>query len=293
MALFSYHAHIDSIFPNYFRWLTISVGRSKSPDIADDPFICPRSETVRELARILDDQRVVLVRGTPTCGKSTLASLLCQYYKKNKIPAVLIDSWPKEDSNKSYYAVIAEQAKDDGYSMPPKSDLPNANMLVVLDEAQMSYYDSGLWLGLIKRHVGARHGLRICLFVSYGSTRGPEAGAFGAGSPLHNIPTQQQVSIVKSDLPDAPPIGIYYTRDEFDDAARRICKSLSLRLDDDAIDYVFSLSNGHPGAVTGIIGMIEKVCLKPLYKDPNLTTYIVLQPCSQAWDDFCNERPDR
>ena len=167
-----------------------------------------------------------------------------------------IETWPKEDSNKSYYNVIKEGLQVQGYSIPPFFELSNANMLVVLDEAQMSYYDSSLWLGLIKRQVGERLGLRICLFVSYGSTRGPEAGAFGAGSPLHNMPTQQQVSIVKSDLPDAPPIGIYYTRDELDDAARRICKSLSFRLDDDAIDYVFSLSNVHPGAVTGIIGMV-------------------------------------
>jgi hypothetical protein len=43
------------------------------------------------------------------------------------------------------------------------------------------------------------------------------------------------------------------TRDEFEDAARRICKEYSLPLNDDAMDYVFSLSNGHPGAVTGII----------------------------------------
>lgn len=122
----------------------------------------------------------------------------------------------------------------------------------------MSYFDSGLWLGLIKRQVGERHGLRICLFVSYGSTRGPEVGAFGAGSPLHNIPIQQRISIIKSDLPDAPSIGLYYTRSEFEDATRRICKQRSLRLSDDAFDYGFSLSSGHPGAVTGIIGMIEK-----------------------------------
>ena len=59
MALFFIPAHVDSIFPNYFWWLTVSVGKSESPDIADDPFICPRSETIRDLARILDDQRVV------------------------------------------------------------------------------------------------------------------------------------------------------------------------------------------------------------------------------------------
>jgi hypothetical protein len=57
----------------------------------------------------------------------------------------------------------------------PIADIVNANMLLVLDEAQMS----GLWLGLIKRQVGRRLGLRICLFVSYSSTVGLKVGAFG------------------------------------------------------------------------------------------------------------------
>lgn len=58
----------------------------------EDPFRCPRTETVRELARILDDEQVVLVRDTPTSGKTTLAKLLDEYYERHDVPSVLIRS---------------------------------------------------------------------------------------------------------------------------------------------------------------------------------------------------------
>lgn len=46
--------------------------------IQEASFRCPRTETVGELAQILEEQPVVLVRGTPAPGKkeSTLANLL-------------------------------------------------------------------------------------------------------------------------------------------------------------------------------------------------------------------------
>jgi hypothetical protein len=59
--------------------------------------------------------------------------------------------------------------------------------------------------------------------------------AFGAGSPLAHISIQQRVSVIKSDLPDSPPISLYYTRHEFMDAVSRICKEDSLQLSDGAI----------------------------------------------------------
>jgi hypothetical protein len=83
------------------RWLAVSVGRPESPDISDDPFTCPRllavklSESSPGLLTIRESRL-----STPACGKSTLARLLCKQYRKLKIPAVLIDTWPAKDLNK-------------------------------------------------------------------------------------------------------------------------------------------------------------------------------------------------
>jgi hypothetical protein len=120
---------------------------SESPDNLDDPLMCPRNKTVKELVRIFDDKRVVLVRGTPACGKSTLARLLYRYYKKLKIPGYL-GTWPKEESYQHYDSVIVQHAQKHGYSLA-EDNLAGTDMLLTLDGAQTSYHDSGLWLDLM------------------------------------------------------------------------------------------------------------------------------------------------
>lgn len=44
--------------------------------IEDDPHICARQDTVTELIKLIDAYPVILVRGTPASGKTTLARLL-------------------------------------------------------------------------------------------------------------------------------------------------------------------------------------------------------------------------
>src|SRR3954447_10930048 len=61
--------------------------------LEDDPYICPRTDTVKKLATILDEKRVVHVRGTPSSGKTTLAYLLWEYYDKRRECVVLLTGW--------------------------------------------------------------------------------------------------------------------------------------------------------------------------------------------------------
>jgi hypothetical protein len=67
---------------------------------------------------------------------------------------VLIDTWPVKDSYKFYYC-----ERERIYYSVTKTDISEADMLVVLDEAQMSYHDSGLWLGFIKTQSGKVYAL--------------------------------------------------------------------------------------------------------------------------------------
>jgi energy-coupling factor transporter ATP-binding protein EcfA2 len=79
--------------------------------------------------------RVVLICGTPACGKSTLARLLYGYYTKLKKPVVLIGTWPNEGS---YLHYIVQHAQMHGYSLA-EANLAKADMLLIFDEAQISY----------------------------------------------------------------------------------------------------------------------------------------------------------
>lgn len=138
---------------------------------------------------------MVQVRGTPTSGKTTLAGLLLEHYQNQNVPAVLIPSWPKH-SPKFYSETIVEHARLAGFKLTVK-DLPISDFVLILDEAQMSYGDSDLWLGFIRTQTGKKHGPRVCIFSAYGSiTGGPEQ--FEMGSPLGFLGVQKRVSVTVS-----------------------------------------------------------------------------------------------
>ena len=225
-----------------------------------DPLRCPREKTVQELARILDQERVVNIRGTPASGKSVLGRLLFHHYRDQHVPVIFLPVWPQSQTD-DYTDILVRKARGAGYEFVTSDTLADANIVIILDEAQMSYGDDGLWLGLIKSQSGRRYGPRIALFTSYGSpTTGPEVTL--AGSPLAFLGAQQRVSITPSIIRYSPKIALFYNREEFDDVVSRYCqddRSL-LKLDDGASDYLFNLTNGHPGAVDGVLNMLQKVC---------------------------------
>lgn len=230
-----------------------------------NPFLCPRNETVQELARILDDERVVHVRGTPASGKTTLASLLHEHYRQQNIPSVLISQWPQGNDHE-HTDVLIRHAQRAGYTFVTSDTLRNADIVYIVDEGQTSYHDSGLWLGFIKTQSTGRFGPRICILTSFGSpSEGPDDYPLGT-TPVH-LGVQQRISIIVSKIKHSPPLSLFYNRDEFDDILQRICADIRrpLPLHSDAADYIFSLTDGHPGAVDSVLGMIQKVSLNIVY----------------------------
>ncbi|KAN0075628.1 hypothetical protein V8E54_006898 [Elaphomyces granulatus] len=179
-----------------------------------DDIICPRTETVHELARILDKERVVHVRGTPCSGKSTLADLLKIHYLRQNTPSVMISEWPKNDD--------------------PDHPPPHYRKLLV-DSANAA---------------GLRQDSERC-----------KSHDHHYGSPLGHLGVQQRVSITVSAIQDSPSISLFYSRTEFEDVVRRLCArgKERLPLHKGAIDYIYTLTSGHPGAVKAVVGMLEKV----------------------------------
>lgn len=227
---------------------------------ADDPFQTPREKTVEELARRVDLYHVVQVRGTPASGKTTLATLLTDYYRHQGVPVTMIEAWP-ETEEYNYLEFLVKHVHVEGHKDVTVQNLQKADMVLIFDEAQMSYDNLELWLGFIKTQIGRKYGPRICYFSSYGSSTGA-ASCPSAGSPLGFLGLEKRISITVSPLPDSPPISLFYNKPEFDDAVRRLCADIRhpLPLADDARDYIFRLTDGHPGAVSGFIEALTKVC---------------------------------
>ena len=159
-----------------------------------------------------------------------------------------------------YTKVLIDSANAAGVALTTQN-LKFFDFVFIFDEA-FHYHD--LWLGFVKTQSDTNLGPRICVFSSYGS---PTVAAEGfdydciKGSPLAHLGVQQRVSIAVSVIEDSPSICLFYTRTEFEDAVRRLCTRVRkpLPLHKGAIDYIFTLTKGHPGAVKAVVKMIQKV----------------------------------
>ncbi|PYH84181.1 hypothetical protein BO82DRAFT_304933 [Aspergillus uvarum CBS 121591] len=172
------------------------------------------------------------------------------------------------------------------YQKPAVFSSPSS--LLIVDEAQASYKDDLFWGVIIKEQLeGAKQtDMRICLVCAYGSpTTGVEPGTFTPAT----LNTTQRISLTADQAPYSPPIGIFFDRPEFDDAISRKIKYLyfdSFALDEEARDYIFSFTNGHPAAVDGIFTYIYHFYhSKIAHKELSVITKESVTSCLEEQED--------
>ncbi|KAJ5893262.1 hypothetical protein N7495_004953 [Penicillium taxi] len=225
----------------------------------NDPLRSPREHTVIELARILDAQTFIHVRGTPASGKTTLARLLEAFYRKKNVPVIAFYSWSLT-AGQSYKQVLMQEARERGYTQFDRQFLQDGSYVLIIDEGQLTYQDEAFWIEMIKMQSRRHWGPRICMFTCYGSpTEGSESINI-AGSPLAHLGPEQRVSITVSHIEYSPSIALFYDATEFFDVVVRFCvqshRIPELRLDSTAQRYIFELTHGHPGAVDAMLQML-------------------------------------
>ncbi len=200
--------------------------------------------------RVLE-YRVVLVRGTPACGKTTLLRLIQQHVAQNypNFTYYTIDSWPQ---NLNFPQSEEHLTKQVGMS---KFELRAAsNILICIDDAQSSYYDDELW-SFFKNQ--GKEGACFLLFCSYGSA-GPFPAQVRTGTPPCFNP-QQRISLQwETSTEREPAIGILLRHDEADDLMSRSCEDDPNRpqLASDLRNLLFVYSGGHAGALAGLVDTI-------------------------------------
>lgn len=225
-------------------------------------YICTRDHTVSQLANTLDLQRIVHVRGTPACGKTTLALLLANYYDSKGGRVFYLPSWKGKLNESDPWNSLAERVRTVyGLESTGKADLFVDETVLLLDEAQDSYEDDGLWNQIIKDIVGRMSRIKLCLFCSYGSpSTGLSYNDVSRRTPVTFGP-YQRVSLTPSTENGAPQIGLFYTRDEFEEVFANLCDNEfgNFLVEPHARNYIFDLTNGHPGAVVSLAYLIFQV----------------------------------
>src|SRR5271154_1444904 len=143
--------------------------------VSADALTCPREDTVATLWDQLKEHQVIHVRGTPTSGKSTLAQLLKAYVARIS-PRTQVYAFscqqPEVLQKRGINGSLYYQLLNFHTSRPIDTDdwLYMTNMLLIIDEAQVSYQYGNLWTQFIKRiSSDGDNGRRVILFSSYGS----------------------------------------------------------------------------------------------------------------------------
>ncbi|BCR83119.1 crinkler effector domain-containing protein [Aspergillus chevalieri] len=237
--------------------------------ITEDPHVCPRERTVLELAAILDEVNIVHVRGTPASGKTYLSELLSYHYRNRGRRVSLIKEWEKLNHKNPWDSLVKlvekwnEEAQDAPTTTSSQSEqdlswVLTSNTVILVDEAQLTYNDSALWNTILKKRQSSFLGynFRLCLFCSYGS---PEAGPDQTFFTPVRLSNQQCISLTPQSQQGAPPIGLFYDKEEFKDVASRSIPfeyRKRFTFGECAQDYIFALSNGHPGAVESILSTL-------------------------------------
>ncbi|KAL4784923.1 hypothetical protein BJX76DRAFT_347377 [Aspergillus varians] len=224
-------------------------------DDFDSHFMSQRKDTVVQLANLLENQNVVHVRGTPASGKTKNVFFINTWRNLEKFPAGFNDEPWKKFRKMIHTTFNFAQGPD---------NLPQGAIIIV-DEAQKTYSDLEFWHTIIKQRIyGDGQDIKICLFCLYGS---PSTGV--EKQPRYFTPAQFRKEQRVSLTPHASClIGLFFNKDEFKDAIQNITANPqfegSFTLDCNAKDYLFSLTNGHPGGVASLLQYIYYHFRNPL-----------------------------
>lgn len=137
----------------------------------------------------------------------------------------------------------------------------NNDINFIIDEAQVTYDDFHLWYTVIKSPLGLWSGPRFCLFSSYGS---PTTGSpdYLALSTPPILCRQQRVSLITPPNSDEVDFVFFTACLNFKDVVSRFCRnpSVEFTLVEEVQDYIFDLTNGHPGMVSATLKFIYRAC---------------------------------
>ncbi|KAJ6037103.1 hypothetical protein N7540_001382 [Penicillium herquei] len=225
-----------------------------------DSLISPRADTVHQLTKTLYEVGVVHVRGTPASGKTVLARLLQENYERNNITVLYIENW-KGPGRYEFKLMSAGFKQDSRFGQP--TYIQEGDYVIIMDDAETSFDDMEFWNGFVRKALKRESKVQICLFSRYGCPiSGTDQDPCSLLHPERFLP-RHRVSILPSRMDSAPPFGLYFTRQEFDDVVRRYCAysywNPQLRLEGSAKNKIFDITRGHPGAVVSILQTLQEV----------------------------------
>jgi len=242
---------------------TSPVARHRRLIPVNDTF-CRREDTVRKLFDLLISERVVQVRGTPTTGKTVLATLLFNYIISEKLlyePVYFQWQLYGEGTREKASWLRFLCANSEGIVDEETFNKSN-NVIVMVDEAQLSYKDNSFWLECVKELRQRTFGPFLILFSSFGSPTATALQIEGS-APIELLP-RQRVSLLRQ-IGSTTDLSLCFNFNEAEDMCSSVIGNRSFKVDKEVLRYLFILTNGHPGLTYGLLkAFFEREDVRPL-----------------------------
>ncbi|KAI5851876.1 hypothetical protein BZA05DRAFT_474014 [Tricharina praecox] len=212
----------------------------------------PRHHIVNALWEQQQLLRVIQIYGPPSSGKSTLAGLLSTHVSASsnsdiEVCSIVCQPLPHLPSHSHWISVLHSIGVPEQFL---KSQGPK---LLILDDSQYLSPFRNLWNDLIKRET--TEGMRnfyIALFSSYSDD---------------DMYLSRKQTVSCRPLPtNNSNVSLYFTREEYHDVMNAVCgpsfkarKTGALVFSEEAREFLYSFTGGHPGCVRSIIGAMKEV----------------------------------
>ena len=229
---------------------------------------------------LVDKYRLVLVRGTPACGKTTLRKLVANEILSAQThgemrPLYVLNGWNKdtvvESNGWDNYLRKWTGIRGQTWSTTPA--------FLLFDECQQSFWDENLWTEFMKEvnpfSPKSESPCIIC-FSSYGSPGRGNAG-FDDTNYFQTPPyfgEEQTVSVRFENQGTSISHGLrlLLNQDEAFDMMRKYVDSVGLPLTTELMSYLYTVSEGHAGCLAALVGILDRAPVRLLI-NPTILRY--------------------
>ena len=182
------------------------------------------------------------------------------------------------NAENTYLALLVNQSREGGKSKVVESWLDaelkgisdgwrdDPKLLIIIDEGQITYSDMTFW-HLLKEYHKSGKKTKFLLLCAWGSATAYPIGEYFGTPPM--LAEAQRIGLnpigpVRSS-DDQNQGGLFFTEEEFSSAAALFIRQkskpgLEFGIDNAALEYIKTLSHGHPGVTIIAFQILWEVC---------------------------------
>jgi hypothetical protein len=219
---------------------------------------------LKNLWSILQQRNIVHARGTPACGKTTLARSFERYIKwQEPTLKVLLITWNNlYQAQETYTDKLIRLHPSFFRGFHDDAGFLSNRYLLIIDEAQNSYSSMDFWINYIKSVADVQFPTKPYVLMLSSWSSPSDTPITHINSAPATFEAAKRMSIQPS---KDVSIGLYFNEREFNNFVILYARGVEARqngkykmaFDTQAIEFLFEFTSGHPGLIKALLALIE------------------------------------